>query len=204
MNKKLHPNRLVSPNVSGQSAEGRAWIAGRIPYTPDKAASRMGYAVRLDHSGETLERVPSCLIRLRFPRGARVYVFKGCFEGWVSGVVGDSASVNGVGATCYKLNVLEHQVETAETNDHRSRGFERKKTAQEKRLETMRRQMSGKQLDRQTSKMLELGAIDNPFGKQAEIDPWVLVPVLLDGADDVEEFPSYLVRHGEMSTVCAI
>jgi len=158
----------------------------------------------LDHSGEILERVPSCLIRLRFPRGARVYVFKGCVEGWVSGVVGDSASVNGVGATCYKLNGLEHQVETAETNDPRSRGVERKKTAQEKRLETIRRQMSGKQVDRQTSKMFELGAIDKPFGQQAEIDPWVLVPVLLDGAEDVEEFPSYLVQHGEMSTVCTI
>lgn len=177
----LNVFHVSNQNSDYKLAEEPRWLAGRIPSTPDKSASHVGYAVQLDVSGEILECVPSFRIRQRYPRGQLVYVYKGLTEGWTPGVVHDSSSLDGLGARCYKLNGFEYKGELTKATPIKDKPSSNAVgTSQQKRFKALQRQMSGQMSERESSFC------------DCEIDPWVLVPVIVDGA--CQDFPSYLVR----------
>jgi len=78
--------------------DGGIWLAGEIFGEQSPLATTVGYRVLLQDAPAIEHMIPASRLRLRYPPGQLVFVYKGWHGGWVNGVVDASAPPDGLGA----------------------------------------------------------------------------------------------------------
>jgi hypothetical protein len=178
------PMSIVPAAPSSGTHSHWRWEPGQINGPQSKSATTLGYQVRLVLTNEVLEMIPATDLRLRYPPGCKILVYRGPEQGWIKANVDDSAPEDGMGATSFPagsaLDPMSSSVPQSPTSP-----------------ETMQIQPSPPEAFQQD---LPVHSEKQPTQKQplksqthVDLDPWVLVPVRFDDSS-VTLVPSYNLR----------
>jgi hypothetical protein len=183
---------------------GGEWLAAQVFGAQGAIPTSMGYTVRLADTEQVLENIPAARLRLRFPPGLQVRVFRDSYSGWIDGIVDATAPKDGIGAKSIHIGsdsgatqlsvhernsagvIIEAEAmigslrETMRKNFRKTHSFATSPTSPTRGMpRVMSRSMS-----RSHSEAMLV----------RDLAPWVEVPVICAGSCNVEMFPSYRLR----------
>lgn len=203
-------DRLRLPLDTGDKVEifsqkdGGTWLAGEIFGQQPPQTTAKGYQVILEDSSAIGNMIPATRLRLRYPAGQNVFVYKGWQNGWISGVVDVSAHPDGIGATGLQIESKPLRGEGRERSMSQTTRGSRTPTGSKKSRDDLLLPRPHSRSPTHKARAAEnVTPPSSPRGGNAQlsvrdVDPWVLVPVVCEGESSPEMIPSYLLRQNPL------